>query len=79
MTGTPLTRSPPGAIEITVNGEKRAVPIEITVAAMLESLGLAGKHVAVERNLQVVPRAQHAATLLAAGDVLEVVSLVGGG
>ena len=42
-------------------------------------LGLAGKPVAVERNREIVPRAQHATTLLAAGDRLELVTFVGGG
>jgi len=50
-----------------------------TVAELLEQLGLAGKLVAVEVNLQVVPREQHAACKLAPGDRLEIVTLVGGG
>jgi len=50
-----------------------------TVAVLIGELGLAGKPVAVERNREVVPRAQHASTVLAPGDRLEVVTFVGGG
>jgi sulfur carrier protein len=50
-----------------------------TVATLISELGLAGRPVAVERNREVVPRAQHASTVLAAGDRLEVVTFVGGG
>jgi sulfur carrier protein len=73
------TATAPRAIEIVVNGRSCSVPADTTVARLLEALSLAGRHVAVERNLQVVPRALQPETLLAAGDVLEVVSLVGGG
>lgn len=65
-------------IEIIVNGEARQVDAGTTVAALIVALGLTGK-VAVERNLDVVPRADHATTVLAAGDRLEVVTFVGGG
>ena len=66
-------------IDVVINGEPRAVNHGITVAGLIADLGLAGKPVAVERNREVVPRAQHASTLLAAGDRLEVVTFVGGG
>lgn len=65
-------------IAITVNGEARQVPAGTTVAGLIALLGLPGK-VAVERNLDVVPRAEHAETPLAAGDRLEIVTFVGGG
>jgi sulfur carrier protein len=50
-----------------------------SVADLLRRLGVANPRVAVERNKEIVPRAEHAATRLADGDVLEVVELVGGG
>ncbi|MCA9269246.1 MAG: sulfur carrier protein ThiS [Planctomycetales bacterium] len=65
--------------QIICNGEPRRVEIGATVADLLGELGLEARHVAVEVNLEVVPRAQHAARVLADGDRLEVVSLVGGG
>lgn len=66
-------------VEIIVNGEPRQAPPGATVEALLQELGLAARHVAVELNLQLVPRGLHAQQRLAAGDRLEVVTLVGGG
>jgi len=67
------------SIDIVINGQPRPVNEGTTVAALIRELGLAGRPVAVERNREVVPRAQHASTVLAAGDRLEVVTFVGGG
>jgi sulfur carrier protein len=64
---------------IHINGEPREVPPGSTVAKLLAELGVTQPHVAVELNLEVVPRAQHADTLLREGDRVEVVTLVGGG
>jgi sulfur carrier protein len=66
-------------VEIIVNAETRQVAEAITVAALLEELRLAGKLVAVEVNLELVPRQRHAQQRLAAGDRVEIVTLVGGG
>jgi len=66
-------------IEIHVNGQPRAVAAGSTVAMLLQTLELDPRTLAVERNLELVPRGLHAATPLAAGDRLEVVTLVGGG
>jgi len=66
-------------MDITVNGELKQVDDGATVAALLQTLGLDARHLAVERNLELVPRAEHARTALKAGDRLEVVTLVGGG
>jgi sulfur carrier protein len=66
-------------IDVVINGQPRAVNQGTSVAGLLGELGLAGKPVAVERNREVVPRALHASTLLAAGDRVEVVTFVGGG
>ena len=66
-------------MEVTVNGAAREVPAEATVAELVRELGLARERVAVERNGRIVPRAEHERTHLAAGDRLEVVTLVGGG
>ena len=68
-----------GGIDVVINGQARVVNQGTTVAGLIGELGLAGKPVAVERNREVVPRAQHASTVLAAGDRLEVVTFVGGG
>lgn len=67
------------AITIRLNGEDREVATGTTVAGLLEALELGVDRVAVERNRELVPRADHAATVLGDGDVVEVVTLVGGG
>lgn len=66
-------------IDVEVNGALRRIAAGTTVATLLAELGLADRRVAVERNREVVPRAEHARTVLAAGDRLEVVTFVGGG
>lgn len=67
------------AVRIEVNGEPRDVPEGITVRGLLVSLGLGDVLVAVERNEQVVPRAEHAHAVLCDGDRIEIVHFVGGG
>ena len=67
------------ALDILVNGEPRRVPGGLTVAGLLERLGLDRRKVAVERNEAIVPRSLYAATELAAGDQLEIVHFIGGG
>ena len=66
-------------IRVEVNGEPREVPEGASVADLLGLLGLAAPKVAVERNLEIVPRSAWATTRLASGDRLEVVHFIGGG
>lgn len=66
-------------MQIAVNGEPTEVPTGTTVRELLVHLGLGDQLVAVERNEQVVPRAEHPATALVEGDRVEVVHFVGGG
>ena len=66
-------------MDVTVNGEARQLPQGATVASLLGTLGLEGRKVAIERNLEIVPRSLFAETPLAPGDRLEVVTFVGGG
>lgn len=65
-------------MRIQVNGEPREVVAE-TVLALVEELGLNVRKVAVERNLEIVPRSLHGSTSVAEGDRFEVVQFVGGG
>jgi sulfur carrier protein len=65
--------------ELKINGETRQFPDALTVAALIEQLGYAGKRIAVERNGEIVPKGQHATTTLVSGDQLEIVVAVGGG
>jgi len=66
-------------MQILVNGQARRVADDMTVASLLDELKLAGKPLAVEVNLELVPRQRHAQHRLAEGDRLEIVTLVGGG
>jgi sulfur carrier protein len=68
-----------GEITIQVNGETRETPAGTNVVRLLEQLGLSSGRVAIEYNLQLLPRAQWEGTRLAAGDRLEIVQFVGGG
>lgn len=66
-------------MQIMVNDEARDISAGATIADLLQELGMRPKFVAVERNLELVPRARHAECELAENDRLEVVTLVGGG
>jgi len=63
----------------TVNGETMELPEGLTVSALLQHLVVRAERVAVERNGAVVKRARHGEERLAPGDVLEIVTFVGGG
>jgi thiamine biosynthesis protein ThiS len=66
-------------ITIQLNGEQREVPSGLTVAALLKHLQFPVDRVAVERNLEIVPRTRWDVSPVEAGDRLEVVHFVGGG
>ena len=67
------------AQQVTINGERRALPAPMSVSALLASLGMDPKQVAVERNRQLVRRAQFPEVTVQAGDELEIVTFFGGG
>jgi len=66
-------------LSIVVNGEDRATKPEATVTDLLRELGLDRGRVAIERNLEILPRAKWAETKVQAGDRYEIVQFVGGG
>lgn len=66
-------------MHIIFNGEPRTVDSHTTVAELLVALEVSSRHVAVEVNLDVVPRERHGEHELNDGDRVEVVTLVGGG
>jgi thiazole synthase len=66
-------------LRITLNGELRELPGPLSVAELVRHLGLKPEHVAVEVNKGLITRSRQADTMIEAGDVLEVVTLVGGG
>ncbi len=66
-------------IEIQLNGEARQVRSGSTVVELLESLGLAGKRLAIEYNQEILPKSLHGETLIQAADRIEIVHAIGGG
>jgi len=66
-------------MNVVVNGESRELPEGLSVAALLRYLGMAGERVAIERNKEILPRAQWESTVVQAGDRFEIVYFVGGG
>jgi len=72
-------RLPAGKLVLTVNGEERVFARPLTCAALIDSIGLTGRRIALERNGEIVPRGRHADTMLDDGDTLEIVVAVGGG
>lgn len=66
-------------MQIEVNGEQRKLADGTGLQGLLESEGLAGRRLAVERNGEIVPRSQYAQTALQPGDRLEIVHAIGGG
>lgn len=66
-------------ITLTLNGEPHRIANGSSVADLVRDIGLNPKKVAVERNLEIVPRSTLAAVMLADGDTLEIVHFVGGG
>ena len=66
-------------MRLTINGEAREVQDAADVAGLVAALSLDPRKVAVERNLEIVPRSLYAATRLAEGDRIEIVHFIGGG
>ena len=69
----------PAPIRITLNGAPREFPAPLTFTQLLDELALAGRRLAVERNGEIVRRAEYGETRLGAGDRLEMVHFVQGG
>jgi thiamine biosynthesis protein ThiS len=66
-------------ITVSINGEPRQLSANITVATLIDEMGLTGKRIALERNGEIVPRSTFITRQLSAGDKLEIVVAVGGG
>ena len=66
-------------MNLTVNGEPRSLDSVADVAELVAALGLDARKVAVERNLEIVPRSAYGRTPLADGDRIEIVHFIGGG
>ncbi len=66
-------------MQIMVNGEQREVENGLTAAQLVEDMDIAGKRIAMEVNLEIVPRSGYAEHTFQAGDKIEIVHAVGGG
>ncbi len=66
-------------IEIQLNGEPKQVAADSTIADLITAEGLGNRRVAVELNLEIVPRSQYDQQPIAAGDRIEIVHAIGGG
>ena len=71
--------NPSKVITVSINGESRQLQSGATVAALIESMGLSGKRIALECNGEIVPRSTFASHQLSDKDKLEIVIAVGGG
>ena len=67
------------SLSVRVNGEQRRIPAGLTIAAMLSEIGIDPAKVAVERNLEIVPRSTLGSVPVEDGDEYEIVHFVGGG
>jgi sulfur carrier protein len=67
------------AMGITLNGERREIPVGLSVAALLDHLALRADRVAIERNGEILAKSQWASTAISPDDGFEIVQLVGGG
>ena len=66
-------------IDVTINGEAQHFNAPLNIEAMLEELGIDRKKVALERNLEIVPKSTYANVMIGHGDTLEIVHFIGGG
>lgn len=66
-------------MDISVNGEMKAFDAPLSVADLLNLLGLPQQKIAVEHNLEIVPKSAYETHMLAAGDRIEIVHFIGGG
>ncbi|MDE2462906.1 MAG: sulfur carrier protein ThiS, partial [Alphaproteobacteria bacterium] len=66
-------------LHVVINGEDREISGTMTLAALLSELGIETGKIAIERNLEIVPRSQYDRVQVAAGDRLEIVHFIGGG
>ncbi|TSA22265.1 MAG: sulfur carrier protein ThiS [Betaproteobacteria bacterium] len=66
-------------MHLSINGSPHTFPDGLSVVGLIEALAYSGKRIAIECNGEIVPKSQHAHTVLKDGDQLEIVVAVGGG
>lgn len=67
------------AVSVTINGEEQQLAKALSLADLLLTLNITKGKVAIERNLEIVPRSLYAQTMVEEGDRLEIVHFIGGG
>jgi len=66
-------------LDIILNGEPKAIKTDSSISDLIQLMDLGEARIAVELNLDIVPRSEHSTTTLKEGDTLEVVHAIGGG
>ncbi len=66
-------------MQIILNGVSRTVTHGMTLQALVETLDGDPRGIAIERNMEIVPKSEHSLVMLEEGDRLEIVQFVGGG
>ena len=66
-------------MQVLINGESQTIEHDTSISTLLQESGLTGKRIAVEVNENIVPKSQHADTLLRDGDKIEIIHAIGGG
>lgn len=66
-------------MKLIINGQERSFEVGINVSQLIEQLNIKSEKVAIERNLEIVPRANYSETQLSDGDKIEIVQFIGGG
>lgn len=67
------------AVSVTINGEEQSLTGALSLAELLLTLNITKGKVAIERNLEIVPRSLYGETMVEEGDRLEIVHFIGGG
>jgi sulfur carrier protein len=66
-------------MDIILNGDNREIPEQTSAAALLQTLGLSGRRLALEINREIVPRSRFDHHMIQPGDRIEIVHAIGGG
>jgi len=66
-------------VNVHINGKLESLPTDCSISTLIEQMALEGKRIAVELNLDIVPKSEHLQTQLKEGDIVEIVHAIGGG
>ncbi len=66
-------------MNVHINGKLESLPTDCSISTLIEQMALEGKRIAVELNLDIVPKSEHLQTQLKEGDIVEIVHAIGGG